>query len=103
MIRKKKLSFGKICRGNFLTFANSSHNWEMTSHLLTAVMVNVARLQYPDTRSNANPGPCEGVFKMRLTFRSADFEHSRSTSLVRGGGLIQSAEGLKRKRLRSPE
>lgn len=85
MIGKKKLSFGIICRGNFLTFVNSSHNWEMTSHLLTAVMVNVARLQYPDTRSNANPGRCEGVFKMR----SPDFEHSRSTSLMRGASSNQ--------------
>ena len=62
---------------------NPGRKWEMTPHLPTAIMANVARPpcsavgQMPaqatvlSFRSNASPGHREAVFRMRLTFRSS--------------------------------
>lgn len=45
--------------------------------------------------------PVEGIFSLRLTFQSVDAEVSKLSSIM-CVGLVQSVDGLKRKRLLSP-
>lgn len=73
--------------------------------LTLAVMADLCQLgEAPIPRSTKyrSEWGCKGSFHMRLTFKSAEFELSRGLSRV-WVGLIQTAEGLMRRKDWSPQ